>query len=165
MGDIVIPKLSEVAVIRLCITAESWVDSWYDCDGNLETDNEAAKHEIDMYAAPLRATLPDRLDVSDTPKESDYVEDQQAYYLNFTADVTPEQWREIADGFGIDLENEDGELMALPSICLVHTMGILGEDGITPAMAIEETEQGSSRLIASFYVALFLKEEYVEKYQ
>lgn len=175
--DMEIPMLADVTAVRLAITCESILDDrrGEDADDYART---AAKH----YAAKLADVIGwEHVDVTEDAEDSEYDSEWTAYHVSCFVDVTPDEWVKIADAYCLDLDwsewseeeraatgsgrhklTDHTDIPAIP-VDYVPTLGILGVDGITPAVAIEGTDQGwgdnsgEPILIASFYVALMLK--------
>ena len=193
-----IPKLADVAVVRLAVSVECWPtlpdgrSLPTDDDGNvldyyverLAEDVERALHNARLavrdYLAPIARTVgADAVDRGEDVEESDYDGSVLAFHGSAFVDVAPEQWLTISDGYGLDLDwrelpdgpphaeriDDPADIPALPDErYLVPTLGILGADGLIPAVAIEGTEEGwgsyshEPSLIASFYVALAMRD-------
>ena len=175
-----IPMLADVDTVRLAITCESIIDERRGDDAE-----DYARVALKHYASRITDVIgTEHVDVGEEVEDSEYDSAWRAFHMSCFIDVTPEQWRDIADGFCMDLDwsewsddeyartgrgrhklDDMAHIPALPNRGLVDTMGILGADGITPAVAIEGTDEGwgdysgEPILCASFYVALLLKSD------
>jgi hypothetical protein len=196
-----IPTLADITAVRLAVSVEVW-PHWP--DGRAITDPDAllgavqremteTAHALRNYLAPILNALAEDDDRRHLIDAWDEVEierskhDSEILCLAGTAHltVTPQEWRQIADGYSLDLDwttDEDGfayrtsdlaSIPALPKDGIVQTLGILDADGVIgvpvamlpviPAVAIEHTDEGwddfsyQPTLVTSFYVALALQ--------
>lgn len=169
-----IPKLTDVDTVRLAVTCESWLD-----DRRGDDAEDYARTALKHYAAKIADVIGwDYVDMGEELEDSEYDSSVQAFHMSCFVDVTPEQWLQIADGYCMDLQwitvtDEMGrkrgvkldDMTQIPAVPddVVDTLGILGADGVTPAVAIEHTDEGwgdysgEPILTASFYVALLMK--------
>ena len=152
-----IPKLSEVETVRLCISCECVIGARGSGDRDPERD-------LQEYFKPI-ADVTGEDDPAGIvgPEESEYDSEWQVFTGQFSGDLTAEQWERVARDYCLDLgEYGEDDPPALPD-SFEPTMGILGYDGITPAVAIPHTDEGwgdfsgEPTLLASFYVALKLR--------
>ena len=149
-----VPLLSEVEAVRIGASVEVWL-----------TDGEGkARETLGDWLGAIRNALPEGDERRQLIDEGEEVEpsehDSEVSCLAGQAHltVTPQEWERIADGFCIDLGGR-----SLPAD-IVPTLGILDEHGVTPAVAIPETDHGwgyggyEPSIIASLYVAIGLRE-------
>ena len=173
-----IPKADEVSEVMLAISLESVINP------RREDGEDFARRARNEYMERLRENLPESMrDLVDTPEDSEETEhgiDADVFSGTFHGTVDVPTWLRIADGFCMDLDwvdehNQDGswagryrtddptEIPILPDD-IEPTMGILTAEGIIPSVAIPHTDEGwgdfmgEPDLIASFYVAIRLKE-------
>lgn len=158
-----IPRLDQVGAVYLAVTCESLIDddSWQlgDEDGKAEAET-IALGDLARYFGPLAAVRQGwAVDLDyDHIHRSESGLPYRCYTWQVGGYLTPEEWADVAAGYLLEL----GDL-ALPEDHS-QTMGIITEDGLIPAVAINGTDEGwnygyhEPRLIASFYVALAVKE-------
>lgn len=175
-----VPMLIHVDTVRIAVSCESILD------GRVPDPNDRdrwAQQSARDYAKRIADVIGwDLVDLSEEPEDSEYDSEWQCYQVTAHADITPEQWLQLADGFCMEIDwierghDEEGrwlgryrtsdytEIPALPKDDIAPTMGILGVDGLTPAVAVQHTDEGWGMggyepvLIASFYVAIALKD-------
>lgn len=176
--DMEIPMLADIDTVRLAITCESIIDERRGDDAE-----DYARTALKHYASGVADVVGwDHVDMTDDAEDSEYDSEWQAFTMSCFVDVTPEQWLQIADAYCLDLDwsewseeeraatgvgrhklTDHAKIPAIPAD-YVPTLGILGADGITPAVAIEHTDEGwgdysgEPILAASFFVALLMKD-------
>lgn len=95
--------------------------------------------------------------IGEEVEQSEYASDLRCWAGEAFVEVELDEWREIAEAFRIDLE-DDGILP--PDRDLVLTLGTLTAEGVIPAVCIEGTDEGwgsssyEPDVLASFYVSL-----------
>lgn len=95
--------------------------------------------------------------IAEEVEQSEYDRDLRCWAGEAFVEVEPDQWRRIAEGFQIDLE-DDGILP--PDRDLIPTLGTLTASGVIPAVCIEGTDEGwesssyEPDVLASFFVSL-----------
>lgn len=183
LEGLTIPKASDVSEVMLAVSLESIVPRI-----GLASDQERNEHFAERarndYMNRIRENLPedmrDLVDIPEELEESEYDSEWEVFSGTFHGTVDVETWLKIADGFCLDIDwideyDEDGnwigryrtddhnEIPVLP-YDIEPTMGILTAEGLIPSVAIPNTDEGwgdfmgEPDLIASFYVAVRLKE-------
>lgn len=172
-----IPTLDKVDHLYLAIGVESIIQ------GEKEEDLHRARKAVEEYFGwredEQLARLAEYVSLElDEPEESEYGIDDKVFYGEFFGTVTVQEWLRIQNHYCLDLDwVDDSEVSGwryrtddLPLIPAIpdrfeETMGILGPDGLIPAVNIPYTDEGwgedgyEPALIASFYVAIAVKEE------
>ena len=166
------PRPDEVEFIYLNVTCEALVQD-HDRDpfpgvqdesvagpSQYETGEDgSALSDLRAYFAPITDRLgSDSVYLDDEPLDSEYDSDWLCYQGQANVEVSVSDWLRIADTYCMDIADDQ----VLPEV-VVETMGVLDERGITPAVAIEHTDEGfgcmwrEPQLLASFYVSVALK--------
>lgn len=160
-----IPKLDEIEGVYVAVTCESLINGYETWPNEEVAEHESvlARKALFNYFAPLArvkdylAPTPDDIDL-DHVHPTEHGIEAHCYTWQVSTFLTVDEWVEVADWYGIELNGR-----AVPEEH-GHTMGILSEYGHLPAVAIEGTDEGwnsgmwEPQLIASFYVAVLMKE-------
>jgi len=144
-----------VAAVMVCADVEVWTS----------TDNERQQGwdratRNDYLSRITDVVGKEWADAGDELEESEYDSDVVCWAGKVVADMTLDEWLQVASNLCID--HEDNQV--LPDR-VDDTMGVLTGQGIVPAVSIPGTDEGwgmggyEPSIIASFYVSVMVHDE------
>lgn len=164
VSEIERPQRDEVAWVRVFASCESVIQGGTvgEFVGSEEADrsSQLARNSLEDYFGGFNEVAGPAVWLGDEPEASQYDSDLRVWAGSVDAMMTVDEWLSVAEHFGIEID--EGEILP-PDDRLTLTLGILDHTGITPAVAIEGTDEGwgyggyEPSLLASFYVALAMR--------
>jgi hypothetical protein len=162
MSRIERPRRGDVAWVRVFASCESVIHT------EAEPGDLVASEEVSRWSQRARSALEDYFGafeevagpsiwLGEEPEPSTYDSDLTVWAGSVDVMMTVDEWLSVAEQFCMEIE--EGEILP-PDDQLTLTLGILDHTGVTPAVAIEGTEEGFGHggyepsLLASFYVSL-----------